>query len=279
VTQFEYDTGENGTVSDDPPCDDPAIHRPDFASCVQPPLYDTGGKHKAVLRVDFDDGSALCDALTVNVRTAPLVFDVDVTTKPSVSAAFVPGDPKRGTPVLTVRAKNNTAPDVVGGGIVLSGNVLTCETEAKVGGTLLTRTTYVDLQHCSATLTQPCDNDADCRSSRCPTCQPLETCLTADHCSVHRGLGCANDRDCEPPRCPGCNPDETCVKVLPASRLTIGPGDAIDLIDSPIPLINVLTTPAKIKETWTAHSFNAGDATATQHYTIKPRPDVKPARR
>jgi len=169
-----------------------------------------------------------------------------------------------------------SSPDPFRGGCrPFVGNVLTCETEAKVSGTTLTRTTKIDLQHCSATVSQACDANSDCQSDRCPTCEVGEVCLSSDHCDGS-SLGCVTDRDCEPPRCGFCDPGTTCVKVLPLSSVSIGPGETVDFIDSNVSLINVLTTPAKIKETWTARSFNAGDATTLKRYKIKPRPDVKP---
>ena len=66
------------------------------------------------------------------------------------------------------------------------------------------------------------------------------------------------------------------MQVLPLSVISIAAGDAVDLIEANVPLINVLTTPAKIKETWTVQSFNAGAASDTIRYKIKPRPDVNP---
>jgi len=271
ATEFSFDTGGAGDVSDTSPCEE--FPGAGLEACVFSPLYDSGGKHTAVLNVNLEDGSALCDKLTVNVRTAPLSFELEVTTQPS-PAAFVPGDPVKGNPLLRVRARNTSEPGK-GHGIVFVGNVLTCETEAKVSGTTLTRTTKIDLQHCSATVSQACDANSDCQSDRCPTCEVGEVCLSSDHCDGS-SLGCVTDRDCEPPRCGFCDPGTTCVKVLPLSSVSIGPGETVDFIDSNVSLINVLTTPAKIKETWTARSFNAGDATTLKRYKIKPRPDVKP---
>ncbi len=276
VTKVNFDPGESGKVSDVPPCDDPDINGTGLIACDDSTLYDTGGKHTAKLQVDLDDGSALCDNLTVNVRVSPHSIELDVSTTPK-SSVFIPGDPTRGSPALRVRARN-TSPDVIGGGVLFTGNVLSCETEAKVGGTTLTRKTQIDLQHCSATVSQACNDDGDCQTDKCPTCQAGEVCLTSDHCSGPNSfiVGCANDRDCEKPRCPFCDFGETCVKVLPISRIFLAPGDSVDLVDSTVNLINILTSPAKIKETWTSHSFNAGDASDSIRYTIKPRPEVKP---
>jgi hypothetical protein len=270
VTRVTFDNGDGGSATDVPPCE----AHPGLDACARSPFYDTGGKHLASMQVDLQDGSALCDNLTVNVRVAPLSLELDVSAQPR-RASYVPGDPIIGNPHLRVRARNTSPPDT--GFIVLTGNLLTCETEAKVDGTILTRTTSIDLQHCSSTVSQPCGDDSDCQpGTNCPTCQPDERCLTADHCSIHVGLGCTTDRDCERPRCPACEFGETCVKVLPLETINIASGDAVDLIDSNINLFNVLTVPAKIKETWTVQSFNAGAASDTLKYQIKPRPDVPP---
>jgi hypothetical protein len=275
VKQYNFDSGSGGTVVDTPPCQDfPAAGG--LAACAVSPLYTSGGKHLASLQADMNDGSALCDKLTVNVRVAPLSVELDVSTSPSTASAFIPGDPTRGSPLLRVRAKNTSPTDI--GGILFTGNLLRCETQAKVSGTTLTRDTEIDLQHCSATVSQACTNNSDCEAASCPTCQPKEFCLTSDHCSGSQSLviGCTSDRDCQAPRCKICEANETCVKVLPASQIFLAPGDSVDLIETNVSLINVLTTPAKVRETWTVHSFNAGDASDGLRYRIQPRPDVKP---
>ena len=273
VTQYNFDPGDGGKVVDLPPCED--FPTAGLAACAVSPLYTSGGKHVASLQTDLEDGSALCDKLTVNVRVAPLSVELEVSTTPSTAAAFIPGDPKRGSPLLRVRAKNTSPSDI--GGILFTGKVLRCETQAKVSGTTLTKDTQIDLQHCNVTVSQACTDNSDCDPASCPTCQANERCLTSDHCSGAQSfaVGCTNDRDCEPARCKICGSGETCVKVLPVSRIFLAPGDSVDLIESNVNLANVLTTPAKIKETWTVHSFNAGDASDKLRYQIKPRPEVK----
>jgi len=200
------------------------------------------------------------------VRTTDNSVVLDVSTTPR-AGTFIPGDPLKGNPLLRARVRNTGL-----GSVTLIGNVLSVETEARVGGTTLTETSRIDLRHCSGTVGQSCDSDADCQADRCPTCQPGETCLTADHCSGFAptdALGCTTNRDCEPF-------GETCVKVLPLSRISILPGDSFDLIESNVSLANVLTVPARIKETWTVRCFNAPDATEVLRYKIKPRPDLPP---
>ena len=48
------------------------------------------------------------------------------------------------------------------------------------------------------------------------------------------------------------------------------------IVEQNAPLANVLTVPARIKETWTVKCFNAPDATEVLRYKIKPRPEVPP---
>jgi hypothetical protein len=64
--------------------------------------------------------------------------------------------------------------------------------------------------------------------------------------------------------------------VIPLQAIAVGPGDYADLIDANVSLFNVLTTPARITETWTATSFNAGSAEDTLRYQIRPRPAAAP---
>jgi hypothetical protein len=264
VQRFVFES-DAGTVRDVPPCDDPAIVPTGLDACAVAPLWETGGKQLAQLMVELEDGSALCDNLTVNVRTTDNSVALDVTTTPR-AGTFVPGDPLKGNPLLRARVRNTGL-----GSVTLIGNVLNVETEARVSGTILTETTRIDLRHCSATASQACDSDGDCGADACPTCQPDETCLTADHCSGFgsHAPGCTTNRDC-------AQFGETCVKVLPLSRISIAPGDSFDLVEQNAPLANVLTVPARIKETWTVKCFNAPDATELLRYKIKPRPDVPP---
>ena len=57
---------------------------------------------------------------------------------------------------------------------------------------------------------------------------------------------------------------------------TIAPGESFDLIEGNVPLANILTVPARIKETWTVSCVNAPDDTNVLRYKIKPRPQVAP---
>jgi hypothetical protein len=172
VTRVTFDNGDGGSATE--PAAMRGASRPRCLCTVT--LLRYRRKHLASMQVDLQDGSALCDNLTVNVRVAPLSLELDVSAQPR-RASYVPGDPIIGNPHLRVRARNTSPPDT--GFIVLTGNLLTCETEAKVDGTILTRTTSIDLQHCSSTVSQPCGDDSDCQpGTNCPTCQPDERCLT-----------------------------------------------------------------------------------------------------
>ena len=264
VDGFEFKSS-SGTVRDAPPCDHPNIVPTGLDACAIAPFFEDGGKQLTELQVSLADGSALCDKLTVNVRTTDNSISVDVSTTPP-AGTFVPGDPLRGNPRLRARVRNTGL-----GTVLLAGNVLEVETEARVGGNTLTETTRIDLRHCSATVAQGCNSDADCQADSCATCQEGETCLASDHCSGSRliPIGCTTNRDCEPL-------GETCVKVLPLAALSIAPGESFDLIESNVPLANILTVPARIKETWTVSCVNAPDDTNVLRYKIKPRPQVPP---
>jgi len=64
--------------------------------------------------------------------------------------------------------------------------------------------------------------------------------------------------------------------VLPLEQIFLGVGDSVDLVKSTIPVINTLPASARVTDTWTAHTFNAGDDSDVVKYKIAPRPDVKP---
>ena len=106
-----------------------------------------------------------------------------------------------------------------------------------------------------------------------------EVCLSSSHCSnllFFPPIGCTSDRDCRPPRCHDSNAFDTCVQVLPLEQIFLGVGDSVDMVNSTIPVINTLPAAARVTDTWTAHTFNAGDDSDTVKYKIAPRPDVKP---
>jgi hypothetical protein len=163
------------------------------------------------------------------------------------------------------------------GNLLLIGNVLTCASEVRVGPSTLNQTTQIDLQHCSVMVSQACNTDADCQAGRCTDCEPNEICLTSSHCSTptQPPTGCTTDADCQPPRCAGCGTTDTCIQVLPLAQVFVGAGDAVDLIESRIPVLKTLSAPARVTDTWTVQTFNAGADTAVVKYTIAPRPNVK----
>lgn len=251
VERFVFDSGGGGSVTVPSGCGlglDACTHFQDV-------LYTEGGKHLAMLRVELADQSALCDNLTVNVTTSPKNFTLDVTTDPS-KHAFTPGEPV----TLHVRVKNTSPPSDLPG-ILFVGSVVSCETEVRIGDSTLTKTAQIDLQHCSGTVDQPCRTDADCRPPDCSACEPSEICLTSSHCGNDQfALGCATDRDC-----PVGTP---CVQVLPLESIFLGRGDVVDFVNSTVTVDNLLPARAAVTDTWTVHSFNAGDQTDTLKYRI-----------
>src|SRR5262249_13011519 len=153
---------------------------------------------------------------------------------------------------------------------LLVGSVLMCASEVRVGASTLNQTTQIDLQHCSATLSQACTSDADCQAASCSDCEPGEICLTSSHCSTATmpPIGCTTDKDCQPPRCKSCSATDTCIQVLPLPQIFLGAGQAVDLIESSVPVLNTLTAPARVTDTWTVQTFNAGSDTAVLKYRI-----------
>ena len=156
IDDYVVDSGGGGTVTLASPCNDD----PSLTSCGGGVLYNTGGKFVPVGSVVFKDGSQLCDKMTVSVLTAPLQVKLDVSITPR-RRQYVPGDPARGSAHVRVRLRN-TSPPAPLNNILILGNALTCDSEVRVGSTTITKTTEIDLQHCSATVHQPCNSDADC---------------------------------------------------------------------------------------------------------------------
>jgi hypothetical protein len=262
IDRYVIDSGESDTGSATQCAFDASL-----AACTPPGeiLYSAGGKFVASVRGEVSDGSALCDKLTVNVRTTTISSKLDVTTSPK-GPTFAAGSS------VNLRVKlHNTSPPGSGGSILLLGNILDCQTDVKVGKSTLSKTTHIDLQHCSATVSQPCDSNADCTTPTCPTCESGEVCLTSDHCSTITGdevIGCVTDRDCQPPRCGLCSQSDTCVKVLPIKTIFLGVGDSVDLVDSTVQVDNTLPSAAAVTDTWTAHPFNSIDETDVFKYRI-----------
>ena len=142
------------------------------------------------------------------------------------------------------------------------------------------KTTGFDLRHCSLTMDQPCDTDADCSEAVCGDCRPNEVCLTAPHCAKHVEVACGNDADCgaHSTGCPACTEDEDCVRVLEQREIFLRPGESADLFHQPVTLRNVTGTTAKIKDTWTANVLIPQFSVDNKlKYSIKGRPGVQPA--
>ncbi len=267
---IEFQNGAGDTTAPTPPqpC---TFSGEDYEACANSLLYRQAGRAIAVATAKFDDGSALCDNVAVRVLSANIIPKLDVSVSPR-RASYVPGDARRGVADLRVRLVN-ASPRAGGGSILLAGNgVLTCAAEVKVGGATATSTTVFDLQHCSETTTQPCTSDTHCRPPRCPGCGANEFCLLSSHCSDTLTQPCGSDVDCEAPRCTGCQDDESCVQVLEVPQIVIPVGRSVDLVTKTAFLANTLATPARVTETWTVSTFNAGSDSAALRYRIVGRP-------
>jgi hypothetical protein len=165
----------------------------------------------------------------------------------------------------------NLSPNRPGCSLALEGaNVLTCSATFKLGKKSgeEAKSDQWDLQHCSATTSQPCTTTADCQ---CLACQDNEVCLTQSHCSETFTQLCAlhGDADCEKPLCPTCKDNERCIRVLEVPQILVRPGQAVDLVDEVVTLKNEIRDPVTVKETWTANAFPGTSASAGIKYRIK----------
>jgi hypothetical protein len=264
---FNFDNGAGGASATTTGCDGDVR----FDACVGDLLYQQAGTFVASVQETFEEGSALCDNITMRVLSATIIPRLEVTASPR-PGTYVPGDPRRGTVGLRVRLVN-ASPREGGSGILLRGSgVLTCSSEIRLGGTTDARLTAFDLQRCSETTDQPCTTDGECRPPFCPECNVDEVCFTTSHCSNTFNRECNHDSDCEAPRCPICAAGETCIHVLATPSIVVGIGESIDLVDTTVPVANVFPTTARITDTWTVNTFNAGSDQKTLRYRILGRP-------
>jgi hypothetical protein len=266
VVTYDIDNGGGGSASLAPGCSIVG-----FDACERID-YPSAGRFLASVIAKFDDGSALCDNLNVRVVKCSPAGQVEIIPRPKL-ATYDPARPGS-TVDLTVRLHNKSQAQ---GGLpacpfgLRGENVLSCSESVKVGGVTDSRTTTFDLKHCSVTTDQPCENDA--------RCEPGETCLTRPHCSKTLKQLCGNDADCDPtgqpPRCMDCKPGETCIRVLElgvGGEVLLQPGQSIDLFHQTVTLRNDLPGTAKMVDTWTATTENAGSYDARFRYRIRGRP-------
>jgi len=255
--KFESGAGDNFKIA--PPC---------IGSCGELE-YSEPGRFVATLTAKLQDGSALCDRLVYRVGTCEANPKLEIITTPK-RQTYQDGQTVR----LRVRM-HNKSPAEGGCAFSLEGKVLTCNAQLKVGGLEDEHTGDIEFRHCSTTDGQPCEGDSDCECTAtncpCPTCAPNEFCVNYNHCSETVQRQCARDTDCAPPVCPECRDDEHCADVLPISRAVVPVGQFIDLLDTNVAIKNVLPDTAHIKEEWTGHTENAGDATDTIKYGIRGR--------
>jgi len=266
VMKFIFDNGGGAGATVDPGCPFPgfdACKRLDYAS---------GGRFLANVAAKFEDGSALCDNLTALALTCNPSGRVEIIPRPRL-ATYDPASP-RSTVDLIVRLHNTSTakgglpacPFQLGG-----AGVLTCSEGLSVGGVKDSKSTSFDLPHCSVATDRPCADDAQCPTG--------ETCLTQPHCSMTLTQQCGNDADCDstgqPPRCPNCKPDETCIRVLELGagmEPRVNPGHSIELFHQTVKLRDDLPSTAKMVDTWTAKTENAGSYDGTLKYRIRGRP-------
>jgi hypothetical protein len=257
---FEFDSGGGGGGRVPPPCD------PATGGCIQFE-YPAPGRYVATLTAKLVDESALCDRLVYRVAACEGAPVLELIKSPNRQTY------KSGQSVRLRARLHNRSPQENGCDFVLTGKVLTCSAELKVGGIEETHTGDVEFQRCSSTDTQPCDNDSDCEctAANCPCedCVPNEFCITYSHCSTTLTRQCASDADCHPPVCPECFQDEHCVDVIPVARAFLRVGQSMDILDTTVGLKNSLPDTAQIKETWTVTTDNAGSDDAKLNYKIR----------
>ena len=255
-----------------------------FDDCFQI-IFPSAGRFIVVLTLFFEDGSALCDNITVNVAACSGAGKIDIIPRPK-KTLYDPAKPKQSDVDLTVRLTNTSKPK---GGLpacpflMRGANILNCSSSLKLGTVNDTETTQFDLRHCSRTTDQPCDTDAECSQAVCGNCVANETCLTKPHCSKNVQVPCLNDLDCakKSANCPTCEQDEDCVRVLEVNggrEIFLTPGKSIDLFHQPVSLRNVTGTTAKIKDTWTANVLIPElSIDRSLQYKIRGHPEVAPA--
>jgi hypothetical protein len=249
ITSFQFSFGGSG--SSEPSCPDDETR---VCTELEAP---TAGKLFSTVVARLADGSALCDALNVQVGVCPRKAQVQIIRVPS-KRTYKSGDLVR----LRVRFANLSV-NRPGCGLLLSGaNVLGCSATFKLGKTQETKSDQWDLQHCSTSADVTCQTDADCA--------PLgETCLNYSHCSQTLARPCSSDSECGQDVCPTCKEDETCIHVLEIPAIDVEPGQAVDLVDETVTLKNEIGSPVGISETWTANAFPGTSASAGIKYQIK----------
>lgn len=255
-----------------------------FDDCFQT-HFPSAGRFLVLLTLFFEDGSALCDNITVHVVECNPAARLEVIPRPR-RTIYDPAKPSQSDVDLTVRLTNTAKPK---GGLpacpfrVQGANVLSCTSDLKLGTVKDQKTTRFDLQHCSMTTSQPCDSDAECSPAACLECEPNEVCLTKPHCSKSFDVQCGNDIDCakQSKNCPNCEDNETCVRILEIGdrrQIFMDPGTSLELLHQPVTLTNLLGNTAVIKDKWTATvlvppEFSVDD---TLKYKIRGRPGAPP---
>jgi hypothetical protein len=270
---FEFDNGGGALAGGEGGCRLDGVAFESCAGARGELDYASPGRFRARVEERFEDGSALCDDLQVNVLACSGDGKVDVQRSPRLGT-YVPGDARRGTVGVRVRFRNTSQRR---GGLppctfLLGGsNVLSAVEELEIGGTTDTKTTRFDLPHCSRTDSIGCTSDEQCRPPICSDCQGGESCLTQSHCSKTVAQACSHDADCAAPACSACEDQETCIHVLAlhAPAVLLRPGESVELFDESVPLQNLLPDTARMSDTWTVSTENGFVGETTDRYRIR----------
>ncbi len=273
IVNYDFKNGASGAETVSAGCSVPTA--PPVNACAEVD-YMTPGKFVPTVAAKFQDGSALCDNMTVTVILCNPGLRLDVTPKPKRSI-YDPNNPQQSPVEVVVRLTDTSRPrgNLPPCPFLLRGaGVLTCTEDLRVGSVKDSKTTTFDLPHCSKATDEPCVTDQEC---------PLgEICLTQPHCSTLVTRSCGNDEDCSntgtPPPCHDCKDNETCVRVLNIPpRIGIAPGESIILLDQPVMLRNKFPDTAVMKDTWVAHTTLPPETAQTVvKYKIRGRPSLSP---
>jgi hypothetical protein len=219
--------------------------------------YDSSGRFVASVSVNLEDGGAVCDNVRTRIGTCIARPKLKVIRKPNRDR-YTSGD----LVDLTVRLINNS-PKQNGCRFGFTANILQCAAEFKLGTLEENRSTNFQLPNCKES-GLVCDDDLQCGADG--------PCLTESHCSITTTQPCTGDNECALNRCPTCQPNERCERVLDVNLDLfngLNPGDSVDLLQETVELKNIIKGKAKIKETWTGNTFNAGSASDSISYRIK----------
>jgi hypothetical protein len=253
--QYVFENGEGDREATDM-C--PFPNAPEGSQACTRLQYESAGRFVATLSVNLEDGAAICDKVRTKIGTCIGRPKLKVIRKPSPDR-YKSGD----VADVTVRMIN-ASPKENGCRFIFTADILSCMADFKLGTLEESRSTNFQLPNCKED-GLVCENDFQCGANG--------PCLTESHCSETTTQLCTADNDCSLSLCPTCQPDERCDRILDVGLdllfRGLNPGESVDLLQETVELKNILKGTAKIRETWTGNTFNAGSASDSIRYRIK----------